>query len=107
MANRSKIEIMSKILKDANGGGATHTKITYGAFLSYSQVKGYLKVLTQNDLLSYDFNTRTFKTTEKGMRFIEAYNQMEDMMKALPTTSLDVVAEEKRKSNREKISIGI
>jgi hypothetical protein len=41
------------------------------------------------------------------MRFIEAYNQMEDMMKALPTTSLDVVAEEKRKSNREKISIGI
>ncbi|MDQ3851392.1 MAG: winged helix-turn-helix domain-containing protein [Thermoproteota archaeon] len=81
MTNRSKIEIMSRILKDANsGGGATHTKITYSVFLSYSQVKAYLKVLTQNDLLSYDFNTRTFKTTEKGLRFLEAYNQMEGMM---------------------------
>jgi predicted transcriptional regulator len=107
MTNRSKIEIMSKILKDANGDGATHTKITYSAFLSYSQVKGYLKVLTQNDLLSYDFNTRIFKTTEKGLRFIEAYNQMEGMMKALPTTSLDVGAEEKRKSDSEKISMRI
>ena len=74
---------MSELLKHANGDGATHTKLTYNAFLSYSQLKGYLKVLTQNDLLSYDFNTRTFKTTEKGLSFIEAYNQMAGMMEAL------------------------
>ena len=73
---------MGKILTDANGGGATRTKIMYSAFLSYSQMKGYLMVLTQKDLLSYDLNTRTFKTTEKGLRFLEAYNRMDGMMKA-------------------------
>jgi predicted transcriptional regulator len=71
---------MSKILKDANGGGATQTKIMYSTFLSYNQLKEYLMVLTQNDLLSYDLNTRTFKTTEKGLRFIEAYDQMDGMI---------------------------
>jgi predicted transcriptional regulator len=83
MTNRSRTEIMSKILKDANGGGATQTKIMYSVFLSYNQLKEYLMVLTQSHLLSYDLNTRTFKTTEKGLRFLEAYNQMDDMMKAL------------------------
>jgi predicted transcriptional regulator len=82
MTHRSRTEIMGKILNYANGGGATKTKIMYSAFLSYSQMKGYLMVLTQNDLLSYDLNTRTFKTTEKGLRFLEAYNRMDDMMKA-------------------------
>ena len=82
MTNRSRTEIMGKILNVANGGGATRTKIVYSAFLSYSQMNGYLMVLTQNDLLSYDLNTRTFKTTEKGLRFLEIYNRMDDMIKA-------------------------
>ena len=82
MTNRSRTEIMSKILKDANGGGATQTKIMYSAFLSYSQMKEYLMMLTRNDLLSYDLDTRTFKTTEKGHRLIEVYNQMDGMIKA-------------------------
>lgn len=75
------MDIVSKILQVANGGSAK-TKIMYSAFLSYSQMKEYLMMLTQNDLLSYDLNTRTFKTTEKGLRFIEAYDQMDGMMKA-------------------------
>jgi predicted transcriptional regulator len=82
MTNRSRTEIMSKILKDANGGGATQTKIMYSVFLSYNQLKEYLMVLTQNDLLSYDLNSRTFKTTEKGLRLIEVYNQIDGMIKA-------------------------
>ena len=81
MTHRSRTEIMSKILNDANGSGATRTKIMYGAFLSYAQMKDYLTVLTQNGLLSYELDTRTFKTTEKGLRFLEACNQMDDMMK--------------------------
>jgi predicted transcriptional regulator len=84
MTYRSRIEIISEIIKAANGGGATRTKIMYSAFLSYSQMKGYLTILTQNDLLSYDLNTRTFKTTEKGLRFLEAYNRMDDLIKAPP-----------------------
>jgi predicted transcriptional regulator len=82
MANRSRMEIVSKILQAAEGSGTTKTKIMYHAFLSYGQLQDYLMVLTQNDLLSYDLNTRTFSTTEKGLRFIEVYNHMDGMIKA-------------------------
>ncbi|HEX6281414.1 MAG TPA: hypothetical protein VFZ67_04245 [Nitrososphaera sp.] len=37
-------------------------------------------ILTENDLLGYDSAIRKFKTTEKGLRFIEVYNQMDDVM---------------------------
>jgi predicted transcriptional regulator len=82
MTYRSRNDIISEILKAANGGDATRSKIMYQAFLNYNQMKDYLMVLTQTDLLSHDLNTRTFKTTEKGLRFLEAYNRMDSMMKA-------------------------
>jgi predicted transcriptional regulator len=82
MTNRTRTEIMSQILKAANGGGVTKSKIMYQVFLSYQQLKEYLMVLTQNGLLSYDLDIRTFKTTEKGLRFLKAYNQMDGMIKA-------------------------
>jgi hypothetical protein len=34
-------------------------------------MKELMMVLTKNSLLSYDLDTRTFKTTEKGLRFLE------------------------------------
>jgi predicted transcriptional regulator len=80
MTYRSRTDIISKILQAANGG-ITKTKIMYHAFLSYAQLQDYLRVLIQNDLLSYDLDTRTFKTTKKGLRFIEIYNQMDGMIK--------------------------
>ena len=75
MKYRSRIEIMSQILEAANGGGATRTKIMYKAFLSFLQLREFLMVLTPSDLLSYDGETQTFKTTEKGLRFLDAYKQ--------------------------------
>jgi predicted transcriptional regulator len=82
MTYRSKMDIISKILQAANGGIAK-TKIMYHAFLSHAQLQDYLRVLIQNDLISYDLDTHTFKTTEKGLRFIEIYNQMDGMIKAV------------------------
>jgi predicted transcriptional regulator len=52
MRYRDRMEILSKILYIANGGGATRTKIMYRAFLSHSQMKDYLMDLTEKDLLS-------------------------------------------------------
>jgi predicted transcriptional regulator len=75
MKYRSRIEIMSQILEAANGGGATRTKIMYKAFLSFIQLREFLMVLTKSDLLSFDRETQTFKTTEKGLRFLDAYKQ--------------------------------
>jgi predicted transcriptional regulator len=80
---RSRTEIISQILEAANGNSATRSKMMYKAFLSYSQLKEYLTVLTECDLLSYDLETHTFKTTEKGLRFLEIYNRISDVVKAL------------------------
>jgi predicted transcriptional regulator len=82
---RTRTEIMSQILMIANGDGSTKTKIMYQAFLSYGQMKEHLRILTENDLLSYDLDAQTFKTTEKGLRFLKAYNQMNGMINALPS----------------------
>lgn len=88
MRYRSRTEIMSQILEIANiesGGGAgriTKTKIMYEGFLSYAQLKEYLMILTGNDLLGYDLDTQSFKTTEKGRRFLETYNQIDELVKA-------------------------
>jgi predicted transcriptional regulator len=70
MKYRSRTEIVSNIL-DATNGGATKTKIMYkAAFLSYEQLKEYLSVLIENNLIEYNEGTQTFKTTEKGRNYI-------------------------------------
>jgi predicted transcriptional regulator len=77
---RTSVEIIAEILKIANGGNVTRTKIMYSAFLNYFQLKEYLPMLTKRDLLSYNADTRTFKTTEKGLMLLEAYNLLVDLM---------------------------
>ena len=84
MKYRSRIDIISQILDASNGGGATRGRMVYKAFLSYDQLKESLIALIENDLLLHDRNTQTFKTTEKGLRFLHTYNQMDDMIKAAP-----------------------
>lgn len=75
MRYRSRTDIVSQILEAANGG-ATKTKIMYRAFLSYAQLRDYLAVLLENDLLGYDQKSSEYKTTEKGLKFLKVYNQM-------------------------------
>ena len=81
MTNRSRMDIISEILGAANGDGATKTRMMYKAYLSFAQMKEYARVLTENSLLNYDTYTQTFKTTEKGLKFLDTYNQMDDMIK--------------------------
>ncbi|MDP8888732.1 MAG: winged helix-turn-helix domain-containing protein [Thermoproteota archaeon] len=81
MRYRSKIDIISQILEAANGGNATRSKITYKAFINYDQLKENLTALTKKDLLCYNEDTQTFKTTEKGLRFLDTYNQIGDMIR--------------------------
>src|SRR5215207_7173124 len=82
MKYRSRIDIISQILEVANGRSATKTKIMYRALLSYNQLKEHLMLLTEKDLLRYNKDTQTFKTTEKGLRFLQLYNQIDDIIKA-------------------------
>ena len=79
MGNRSRTEIVAMILNAANGG-ATKTKIMYFAFLSYNQVKEYLSVLIENNLIEYLDGGNKFKTTEKGLFFLKMYNEIGELL---------------------------
>jgi predicted transcriptional regulator len=75
MKYRSRTDIVSQILEAANSG-ATKTRIMYEAFLSYSQLTGYLGLLLTNGLLDYQEGEAKFRTTSKGVKFLEISNQM-------------------------------
>jgi predicted transcriptional regulator len=87
MTGRCRLEIISQILETANGGVSTKIMIMYKANLSYVQLKDYLATLTNKNLLRYDLDTHTFKTTEKGLRFLEIYNRLDDIMREEGTTT--------------------
>jgi predicted transcriptional regulator len=38
-------------------------------------------MLTEGNLLSYDSLTQRYKTTEKGMRLLQFFNELDPMMK--------------------------
>ena len=80
MKYRSRTEIVSMMLDAANGGRATKTKIMYKAFLSYAQLKEYLSILTENNLIEYLDGTQTFKTTEKGLNYLKMNNEMGELL---------------------------
>jgi predicted transcriptional regulator len=56
-------------------------QMMYQANLSYAQLKKYLMVLTERDLLRYDLDTQTFKTTDKGYKFLQIYNGLHTLIK--------------------------
>jgi len=78
MKYRSRTEISSMILESARSG-ATKTKLMYKAYLSYFQVVEYLKHLQQNDLLVYEEGTQLYRPTEKGLKFLNISNDLNEM----------------------------
>ena len=83
MKYRSRTEIVGNIL-DAANGGATKTKIMYVAFLSYAQLKEYLSILVENDLIEYLDGIRKFKTTEKGLNYLKMNNEIGELLQTIP-----------------------
>lgn len=88
MTNRNRTEIIIQILEVVNcydGGnnneGLTQTTLMNKLFLSHEQMKEYLMLLIEDDLLSYDSTMRTFKTTEKGFTFLQGFNQIDKILR--------------------------
>jgi predicted transcriptional regulator len=88
MKYRSRTEIVAMILEAANGG-ATKTKIMYKAFLSYAQLKEYLSVLIENDLIEY-IEGSEYKTTQKGLIFLKMNSEIEELL-ATPTRNYKTI----------------
>ena len=79
MKYRSRTEIVSNILNAANGG-TSKTKMMYKAYISYNQLKEYLTILIENNLIEYIDGSQTFKTTEKGLHFLKMYNAIGELL---------------------------
>ena len=79
MGNRSRTEIVGNILNAASGG-TSKTKIMYVAFLSYGQLKEYLSILIENNLIEYLDGANKYKTTEKGLIFLKMQNEMGELL---------------------------
>jgi predicted transcriptional regulator len=51
--------------------------IMYNSLLNHPRLKEYWTGLTELGLLVYDNTTQTFKTTEKGLKFLEVFSELD------------------------------
>jgi predicted transcriptional regulator len=72
---RSRADICTDILKIADKG-VSKTRIMYGAYLSFVQLKEYLKMLVDNGMLSFDEKRMLYRTTDVGRTFIRTYERV-------------------------------
>ena len=74
---------MQLLLSALGSEGATKTQMMNRASLISAQLKEYVLLLAENDLLEHDVDNRMYKTTEKDKKFINTYNKMQDYVKML------------------------
>jgi predicted transcriptional regulator len=55
-------------------------RILLNRFLSPDQLQNYLMMLQENRMLVYEEEKQTYKTTDKGMYFLQIYNQVGDLV---------------------------
>ena len=79
MLNRQKDELARDILTVTNGGTII-SQIMFKAYLSHSQAKSYLGELIQKSLVEYDSLERKYRTTPKGLAYLQAMDSMSDML---------------------------
>ncbi len=80
MKNRDRAEINAMILDIARHSKVTKTKIMYRAYLSYNKLEEYLTDLGESELLEYEVGAQTYRTTEKGKRYLEIHSRMNELI---------------------------
>ena len=78
---RDRLYIMAEIL-EVTLEGALKTQVMYKANLSFAQLQQYLSLLLDLNLLELTENNKKslYKTTIKGMRFLESYKQIQELL---------------------------
>lgn len=79
-AVRGRVDIIADVLRQAEHG-AKKTRIMYTCNLSFRQLRVYLNFLMKKGFLTISNSegekTRVFKTTKKGLAFLEAYQALQ------------------------------
>jgi predicted transcriptional regulator len=78
---RDRLYIMAEIL-EVTLEGALKTQVMYKANLSFAQLQQYLSLLLDLNLLELTESNKKalYKTTIKGMRFLESYKQIQELL---------------------------
>ena len=80
MKYRCRTDIIGLILNAANAiDGESRSHIMYKSLVNYNQLKDYLILLQQQELIEYDRSARTDRTTVKGRDFLELQRDMGEM----------------------------
>ena len=82
MALRTRIEITAQILQIAKEG-AIKTRIMYGAYMSWNQLKEYLSALVEDGLLEFVREEQKYKTTRKGIEYLKTLDKLSGMTSSL------------------------
>ena len=69
--------------------GTTKTRIMYGAYLSSNQLKEYIAFCQSHGLVSYDARKRVYKTTLKGIKLLEIFMGMYELV---PSGSIEEIS---------------
>jgi predicted transcriptional regulator len=84
MRYRGESDIVAQLLQAASGG-STKTKLMYSAYLSFMQLKYYLKLLAELGLIECEDRGHIYRTTDKGFKFLKLYDQMGEYLPPVET----------------------
>jgi predicted transcriptional regulator len=74
---RSRTDIICSVLATAREvEGVAKTRIMFSAYLSFSQLKDYLGILLENGMLERVPQTNKYRTTDKGIKMLDAYSRV-------------------------------
>ena len=97
MKHRTKEEIAALVLEAiVNTHRPTQTMIMYKAYLTHVQLKEFLASLMEKGLIEYHKLERIYTITEKGVHFLEVYNQLNQLqtsniLKTVTSTELQTI----------------
>jgi predicted transcriptional regulator len=73
--------MIAAILKVVNTKEASKTRIMYGAYLSYAQIREYMPTLIETGLLTTTNDQQSlYNIRETGLRFLELYDKLNEMI---------------------------
>jgi predicted transcriptional regulator len=101
---RTRTEILGQIVQLASSSsteGIGKTRIMYNALLTYPQLQEHLSTSIQYGLLEYLPATKTYKPTEKGMRFLILLEKLQQEL--TPTSIINSNSTTHRSINRKGV----
>ena len=77
---RNRIDIIESILDITNGNEVRQGEILCKANITYAKFKEYMPFLIQYGLIEYVRHEKTYKTTAKGLDFLNILNKMKSLL---------------------------